>query len=286
MMFENILVIGSGVMGTGLASRFALKGINVTVLLRTSERALELKGDIEKLISKAIKKEKLSISSAEVLKRIIIVDKLLKDISYDFIFEAVSENIEIKKKIIRECSEYITAETIWASNTSSLSVTDMAASYLYPTNFIGLHFFNPVSSMELVEIIPSMLTSSDVTNRCWDFCLALDKKPVCVKDSPGFIVNRLLIPMINEAIEILSSEVATADEIDSAMKLGAHHPLGPLALADLIGNDVCLSIMEALYISTCDSKYRPSYLLRKMVSAKKLGRKTGVGFFSYKKGAN
>lgn len=285
-MFKNILVIGSGTMGTGVTSQFALKGFNVTVLVRSSERASELKLELEKLINKALKRQKLSISTDEVLNKIFVVERLLKDVNYDFIFEAVSENIKVKKEIIHEYSEYITPETIWATNTSSLSVTDMAANYLYPTNFIGLHFFNPVSSMELVEVIPSMLTSLDVTGICWEFCLALEKKPVCVKDSPGFIVNRLLIPMINEAIEILSSEVATAEEIDSAMKLGAHHPLGPLALADLIGNDVCLSIMEALYTSTCDSKYRPSYLLRKMVSAKKLGRKTGIGFFPYKKGAN
>jgi 3-hydroxybutyryl-CoA dehydrogenase len=280
-MFSNILIIGAGTMGAGVASQFALRGFFVTILVRNSKRIILLDCELEKLVSRSLRRTKLEQSSSEVLEKIKIVSVLDVDSTYDFIFEAISENINQKKKIIEEYSNYITEDSIWATNTSSLSVTDMAASYQYPENFIGIHFFNPVASMELVEVIPSMLTSDSVVKKCWDFCKILEKKPVHVEDSPGFIVNRLLIPMINEAAEILSNQVASAEEIDSAMKLGAHHPLGPLELADLIGNDVCLSIMEALYASTADSKYRPSYLLRKMVSANRLGRKTGIGFYSY-----
>lgn len=280
-MFSNVLVIGAGTMGAGVAGQLALKGFNITILVRSNERAIKLKAELEKLVTRALKRMKSSKSVGDILLQLNIVNTLPEEILYDFVFEAISEDIEQKKKIIKSHSKYITKNTIWATNTSSLSVTDMSAVYMYPEKFIGIHFFNPVSSMELVEIIPSMLTSDEVIEKCWDFCTLLHKKPVRVEDSPGFIVNRLLIPMINEAVEILSSQVASAEEIDSAMKLGAHHPLGPLALADLIGNDVCLSIMEALYTSTSDSKYRPSYLLRKMVSAKKLGRKTGIGFYSY-----
>ena len=280
-MFSNILVIGAGTMGAGVASQFALKGFNVTILVRSEEKVICLKPELEKLVKRSLKRMQLKESQSDILNKINIVKELANKASYDFVFEAISENINQKKQIIQDYTDFITESTIWATNTSSLSVTDMAAGYKYPENFIGIHFFNPVASMELVEIIPSMLTSNSVVDRCWDFCTLLQKKPVRVEDSPGFIVNRLLIPMINEAVEILSSQVASAEEIDSAMKLGAHHPLGPLALADLIGNDVCLSIMEALYTATSDSKYRPSYLLRKMVSAKKLGRKAGIGLYSY-----
>lgn len=201
--------------------------------------------------------------------------------TFDFIFEAVSENLALKKQIIQQFSTIANETSIWASSTSSLSITDMSTIYLWPERFIGLHFFNPVAVMELVEIIPSMLTSSYTIQETFEFAQKLNKHPIRVEDSPGFIVNRLLIPLINEAVTLLENGVATPQEIDQAMQYGAHHPMGPLALADLIGNDICLSIMETLYQTTCDSKYRPSYLLRKMVSAKKLGRKTGEGFYKY-----
>lgn len=280
-MFNNILIIGAGTMGAGVACQLALNGFNITVLLRNDEKIIKLKTDLGQLVKRFLKRSKTEESLENILLKINIVDTLPDEIKYDFVFEAVSENLEQKQHIIKSHSRFVTKSTIWATNTSSLSVTDMSAVYKYPENFIGIHFFNPVASMELVEVIPSMLTSDEVIDKCLEFCVLLQKKPVRVEDSPGFIVNRLLIPMINEAVEILSSQVASAQEIDSAMKLGAHHPLGPLALADLIGNDICLSIMEALYAATSDSKYRPSYLLRKMVSAQKLGRKTGVGFYSY-----
>ncbi|MCU8006059.1 MULTISPECIES: 3-hydroxyacyl-CoA dehydrogenase family protein [Shewanella] len=280
-MFNSILIIGSGVMGQGVATLLLSNKLNVTQVVRNLETAKVTQDNVMKALTKLARRTKVNIDFDDVTSRFNVVTELSLNSKFDLVFEAIVESIDAKKSIIKKYDDYITAETIWATNTSSLSITDMAASYSHPEKFIGLHFFNPVANMELVEVIPSMLTSEDTVSRCWDFCIQVGKSPVRVEDSPGFIVNRLLIPMINEAVGILESRVATVEEIDSAMKLGAHHPLGPLALADLIGNDVCLSIMNALYSSTCDSKYRPSYLLQKMVSANKLGRKSGQGFYTY-----
>ncbi|WP_412503573.1 3-hydroxyacyl-CoA dehydrogenase family protein [Shewanella indica] len=280
-MFNNILIIGSGTMGQGVATLLLSKSLNVTQVVRTPDAVKITHDNIIKALTKLVRRTKVDIDFNEVFSRFNVVTELDLNSKFDLVFEAIVEDLASKKAIIEKYDNYITADTIWATNTSSLSITDMAATYSYPDKLIGLHFFNPVANMELVEVIPSILTSEDTVNRCWDFCIQLGKSPVRVEDNPGFIVNRLLIPMINEAVGILESRVATVEEIDSAMKLGAHHPLGPLALADLIGNDVCLSIMNALYSSTCDSKYRPSYLLQKMVSAKKLGRKSGQGFYTY-----
>lgn len=280
-MFNNILIIGSGLMGQGVATLLLSKNFKVTQVVRTREAADATQTNVIKALTKIARRTKVDINFDDVISRFNVVTELSLNLKFDLVFEAIVENLDAKKSIIKKYDGNITADTIWATNTSSLSITDMASIYSYPEKLLGLHFFNPVANMELVEVIPCMLTSEDTISRCWDFCIQVGKSPVRVEDSPGFIVNRLLIPMINEAVGILESRVATVEEIDSAMKLGAHHPLGPLALADLIGNDVCLSIMNALYSSTCDSKYRPSYLLQKMVSAKKLGRKSGQGFYTY-----
>ncbi|WP_434938678.1 3-hydroxyacyl-CoA dehydrogenase family protein [Shewanella sp. HL-SH8] len=280
-MFKHILIIGSGTMGVGVASLLAVFGNNLTIFVRDESKKNIVLQKLEDTLKRTIRRQKLTTSLEDILKNINIVNSIPNGTFFDFVFEAISEDINKKKLIIESFSEYVTENTIWATNTSSLSVTDMSSKYKFPENFIGLHFFNPVANMELIEIIPSMLTAEKTIKSCWDFSITINKHPVRVEDSPGFIVNRLLIPMINEAIGLLETRVASVDEIDSAMKLGAHHPLGPLALADMIGNDVCLSIMEALYSATGDSKYRPSYLLKKMVSANKLGRKTSVGFHLY-----
>lgn len=280
-MFKNILIIGSGIMGQGVATLLLSQGRNVTQIVRTHEAITATHENVMKSLVKFARRTKIDIDYDATVSRFKVVTKPNLDSKYDLVFEAIVEDLNAKKFIIEKYSDYVTSDTIWATNTSSLSITDMAAVYSYPEKLLGLHFFNPVANMELVEVIPSMLTSEDTVSHCWNFCSQIGKSPVRVEDSPGFIVNRLLIPMINEAVGILESRVATVEEIDSAMKLGAHHPLGPLALADLIGNDVCLSIMNALYSSTCDSKYRPSYLLQKMVSANKLGRKSGQGFYTY-----
>lgn len=280
-MFSNILIIGSGTMGLGIASLFLTKNFNVTVAVREQACISTISDKMRKMLTRACRKNELKVEPEVLLSNAKFSVSVAADTRFDLVIEAVSEDIEIKKAVICKYQHLTDKNTIWATNTSSLSVTDLSAVYKYPNQFIGLHFFNPVASMELVELVPSMLTEEKIVKKCWRFCCELEKKPVRVEDNPGFIVNRLLIPMINEAVGLLENKVANVEEIDSAMKLGAHHPLGPLALADLIGNDVCLSIMNALFASTCDSKYRPCYLLQKMVSANKLGRKTGVGFYNY-----
>jgi 3-hydroxybutyryl-CoA dehydrogenase len=205
---------------------------------------------------------------------------MAKDV--DFVLEAAIENMPIKKKIFAELDALCKPETIFATNTSSLSITEVSNATKRPDKFIGMHFFNPVPVMKLVEVIKGIATSDETKATVVEMTKKLGKEPVEVEEAPGFVVNRILIPMINEAIGILAEHVASAEDIDKAMMLGANHPMGPLALADLIGNDVCLSIMEVLYTGFGDPKYRPHPLLRKMVSAGYLGRKTGRGFHEYK----
>ncbi|HHY79633.1 MAG TPA: 3-hydroxybutyryl-CoA dehydrogenase, partial [Thermoanaerobacter sp.] len=200
----------------------------------------------------------------------------------DFVIEAAIENMEIKKQIFKELDNICKEGTILATNTSSLSITEIANVTTRPDKVIGMHFFNPVPVMKLVEVIKGMKTSSETFNTVKELAQKLGKTPVEVNEAPGFVVNRILIPMINEAIGVLADGVASASDIDEAMKLGANHPIGPLALSDLIGNDVVLAIMDTLYSEFNDSKYRPHPLLRKMVRAGLLGRKTGKGFFEYK----
>lgn len=199
----------------------------------------------------------------------------------DFVIEAVAENIEVKKDVFAKASEHIDSHTVFASNTSSLSITEIASVAKYKQNVIGLHFFNPAPIMGLNEVVSGMLTSDSTRTFAFKLSSMLGKQPVLVNEAPGFIVNRMLIPMINEAIGVLAEGVASAEDIDAAMKNGANHPIGPLSLADMIGNDICLSIMEVLHNETGDPKYRAHPLLRKMVRANKLGRKSGSGFFDY-----
>lgn len=199
----------------------------------------------------------------------------------EFLIEVVSERIETKKFVVSEASRHISPDTIFASNTSSLSITEISTSAFYRNNFIGMHFFNPAPVMKLVEVVSGLWTSSIAKSFVLDFAKQLGKSPVPVSEAPGFVVNRMLIPMINEGIALYAEGVASREDIDSAMVLGANHPVGPLSLADLIGNDICLSIMDTLYRETGDSKYRAHPLLRKMVRGGKLGRKSGEGFFVY-----
>ena len=237
---------------------------------------------IEKNLSKMVAKEKITEEDkAAILGRISGATELEVIKDADLVIEAATEDMEAKKALFKELDELVKPEAIIATNTSSLSITEIAAATNRPDKVIGMHFFNPVPAMKLVEIINGLMTSEETNKTIVELATALGKTPVEVKEAPGFVVNRILIPMINEAVGILADGVADAEGIDTAMKLGANHPMGPLALGDLIGLDVVLAIMDVLYTEFGDPKYRAHVLLRKMVRAGKLGRKSGEGFYKY-----
>lgn len=284
MDIKKVAVIGGGTMGNGIAHVFAMKGFDVSLVELNEELLKRSIATITKNLDRQIKKEIITVADKEqILKRISNVtgvENTPKD--SDLVIEAVFENKEVKFDIFNKLNPLIKADSIFASNTSSISITELSTASR-PDKFIGMHFMNPVPVMKLVEIIRGYSTSDETFQIVKGLTEKLDKVPVEVFDYPGFISNRVLLPMINEAVFALMEGVASAEDIDTVMKLGMNHPMGPLTLADFIGLDVCLAIMEVLYTGYNDSKYRPCPLLKKMVAANKLGRKTGEGFFKYDK---
>ncbi len=279
---KKIVVIGGGTMGLDIAQVFARNGYDVVVRDIKEEIIKASEARLNKGLDKLVAKGKLDEAGKKAITdKISFTVELAAAADADLVIEAAIENLEIKKSIFAELDALCKPETILASNTSSISITAIAAATKRPDKFIGMHFFNPATIMKLVEVIRGEHTSNETFQTIWELSEAIGKVPVEVNEAPGFVVNKILIPMINEAIDLVHTGVASVEGVDTAMKLGANHPMGPLALGDLVGLDVCLAIMDTLYNETHDPKYRASLLLRKMVRAGKLGRKTGEGFYKY-----
>lgn len=279
---KTIAVVGAGTMGNGIAQVAAETGYEV-ILYDVNEEGLN-KGieRIEKNLKKNVEKEKIDEQTAKDIRARIRPTLQMKDLKdVDIVIEAIIEKIEPKKELFGQLDQICKDETIFASNTSGISITEMAASVKRSSQFIGMHFFNPVPVMKLVEVIRGEQTSDETFQKAHALVEEFNKEAISVEDAPLFAVNRILVPMLNEAIFVLGEGIASAEDIDKGMKLGANHPIGPLALSDLIGLDTLLFVMETLYQETNDSKYRPAPLLKKYVRAGYLGRKTGKGFFTY-----
>lgn len=278
-MTLKVGVVGAGTMGQGIANAFATAGNQVTVVDVKLEWAQNGVNKIFASKDKLVTKGKISQEAADAAKANLKAGEYADLADSDLIVEAVLEVMDVKKELFTKLDEIVKDDCIFGSNTSSLSITEIANGIKHPV--IGMHFFNPADRMKLVEVISGANTPAEVKDKVIEISKAIGKTPVEVNEGPGFVVNRILVPMINEATFILQEGIASASDIDTAMQLGANHPMGPLALGDLIGLDIVEAIMDVLYHETGDSKYRASILLRKMVRAGKLGRKTGEGFYKY-----
>ena len=281
MEISQIFVIGAGTMGNGIAQVAATSGYSVTLMDVIPEQLQRAQATIAKSVDRLVGKGMISEDQKAAALRIPMADDLEQARDADLIIEAASENPAIKLKIFAEVDRLARPEAILATNTSSISITKIAAATRRPEKVIGMHFMNPVPIMRLVEVIRGLATTDETTADTMEACRRMGKEPVEAQDAPGFISNRILCPMINEAIFALQEGIGTPEAIDTVMKLGMNHPMGPLTLADLIGLDVVLSVMEVLQRDLGEDKYRPAYLLRKMVDAGYLGRKSGRGFYSY-----
>jgi 3-hydroxybutyryl-CoA dehydrogenase len=282
MAIRTVGIIGAGTMGNGIAQACAVAGIPA-VMLDINDAAVQkgvatISGSLDRLV----KKEKMTAEQKAVAMALVKPTTSMADFGdVDIVIEAATENLGLKLKILKEVEAAIGADTIIASNTSSISITQLAAATGRAGKFIGMHFFNPVPMMALVELIRGLQTSDETHAAVEALSKALGKSPITVKNNPGFVVNRILCPMINEAVFVLAEGLASPEEIDAGMKLGCNHPIGPLALADMIGLDTMLAVMNVFYEGFNDSKYRPAPLLKEMVAAGYLGRKTGRGFYKY-----
>jgi len=279
---QTVGIVGAGTMGNGIAQACAASGLQV-VMVDISQSAVD-KGlsTVAASLDRLIKKDKLTVAEKDATLARIQGSTRYEDLSSaQLVIEAATENLELKVKILRQLDAQLPTDTLLASNTSSISITQLAAVTNRPDRFIGMHFFNPVPLMALVEVIRGLQTSDATHAAVRDLALALGKTPITVKNAPGFVVNRILVPMINEAFFVLAEGLATAEDIDAGMKLGCNHPIGPLALADMVGLDVCLAVMNVYFDEFKDSKYRPCPLLKELVSAGRLGRKAGHGVYAY-----
>jgi len=282
MEINKVFVLGAGVMGTGIAQTFAQGGFDVTIYDIDSGVVNKAISSVEKRMSSSVEKGKITeAQKTEVVSRLKGTVDLNDVKECAMVVEAIGEGLELKKKVYAQLDAVCTEGTILATNTSSLSITEIASATKHPENVIGMHFFNPAPVMKLVEIIMGMKTSTEVFEQTRDIAIAIGKTPVTVSEAPGFIVNRMLVPLVNEATFILQEGIASVEDIDAAMQFGANHPMGPLALGDLMGLDVALAVLDILVKETGDPKYRASALLRKYVRAGMLGRKTGKGFYTY-----
>ncbi|HEX3848307.1 MAG TPA: 3-hydroxybutyryl-CoA dehydrogenase [Steroidobacteraceae bacterium] len=282
MNLSRIGVIGAGTMGNGIAQICAAAGLGV-VMVDISAAALSRgMGAIGASLDRLVKKDKLKAADRDaLLSRVRTSTDYAELAQADLVIEAATENLSVKRAVLKQADGLLRPEAVLATNTSSISITELAGSTAHPERFIGMHFFNPVPLMPLVEIIPGLLTAEGTRAAATQFIGQVGKTAIVAKNSPGFAVNRILCPMINEAIFALQEGVASAEDIDAGMKLGCNHPIGPLALADLVGLDTLLSVLEVFQRDYGDPKYRPAPLLREMVAAGRLGRKSGRGFYSY-----
>jgi 3-hydroxybutyryl-CoA dehydrogenase len=282
MGIQSVGIIGAGTMGNGIAQACAVSGLNVVMVDINDAAVAKGLSSIAGSLDRLIKKEKMTeAEKASALARIKTSTNYQDFTGSQMVIEAATENYDLKIKILKQLDSIVSKDTIIASNTSSISITQMAAEVSNPQRFIGMHFFNPVPMMTLVEIIRGLQTDDHTHGLVQEMSKVLGKEPITVKNAPGFVVNRILVPMINEAFFVLAEGLATPEDIDAGMKLGCNHPIGPLALADMIGLDTCLAIMEVYFKNFSDSKYRPCPLLREMVAAGYLGRKSGKGVYSY-----